>query len=92
MSLVEYTQDRIDNIVIGITDVMVTLTDICMSLKAASDPGAYKMEEDLIALSVFCDSIRDYDVTSDILTQDEINTIIEFCVLITEKYDMQFQY
>jgi hypothetical protein len=91
MSLVEYTQDRIDNIVVGIAEVMITLTSISMCLRAASDPGVYKMEEDLIALSVFHDSIRHYDVESKILTQDEINTIIEFCILITEKYDMQFQ-
>ena len=90
MSLVTYTQTRLDAIVIGFSEEAVRIADIAMALRSYSDPGAFIAEEDLMTFHVFLDSIRNYDVLSGVLTQEDINDIIEMCTQIVDKYNLQF--
>lgn len=82
------TQTEYDEIVAAMLSFEVKLANKVSMLRRQNDPDAFRREEELMALQNVLFSIAHYDITSNILTESEIDwyyelgtTIIQNCSL-----------
>ena len=80
------TQTEYDEIVAAMVTFEVNLANKVSMLRRQNDPDAFRREEELMALQNVLFSIAHYDITSNILTESEIEwfyelgtTIIQNC-------------
>ena len=80
------TQTEYDEIVAAMVTFEVNLANKVSMLRRQNDPDAFRREEELMALQNVLFSLAHYDITSNILTESEIEwfyelgtTIIQNC-------------
>lgn len=78
------TQTELDNIVLAIADKEVDRMVLVASLRRQGDPKAREMEESQLMLSNLVSALRDYDITSTLLSQDNLDYMIELATIITQ--------
>ena len=66
------TQTDFDNMVLGIAYHQVRIGIVTVALRGQGDPDAWRREEELMMLQNIIDALRDYDVTDDYLTYENI--------------------
>jgi len=71
-----------DNRISQIEDAKLVYSYKMCILKIQKDPGAFQMQREYMMLLNVTDSLSGYDITSDILTQDEIRYLFELSTLI----------
>ena len=77
-------QTDFDNIVLGIADHQVRLGIVAAALRRQGDPDAWRREEELMILQNIIDSLRDYDVDADFLTDENIWYLHELATIVVE--------
>jgi hypothetical protein len=78
------TQSEFDGIVLTIANKEVDRMVIVTALRRQGDPKAREMEESQMMLSNIISSLRDYDITSTLLSQDDIDYMIELATIVTQ--------
>lgn len=78
------SQIELDEIVLTIANKEVDRMVIIAALRRQGDPKAREMEESQMMLSNLISALRDYDITSTLLSQDDINYMIELATIITQ--------
>jgi hypothetical protein len=78
------TQTEYDQIVIGIANYQTDLASIMVDMKKQGDPDTWRREEEGMMLLNIFESLRDYDIESEILTDEEINILYELATNIVE--------
>lgn len=78
------TQTELDNIVLTIADKEVDRMVNVAALRRQRDPKAREMEESQMMLVNLTSSLRDYDITSTLLSQEDIDYMIELATIITQ--------
>ncbi len=81
---IEITQADFDSIVIGIAEHQVRLADITVAMRRQGDADAWRREEELMMLQNIINALRDYDVTDDYLSTQDIFNLHELATLIVE--------
>lgn len=84
MSILTYTQEEIDDIVIGMADHQVRMAQNVVTLKKAGVYQVTEIEERLMCLTNIIDSLKNYNMALETLTDDEIYKLIETATLIVE--------
>ena len=82
------TQDEFDNTVLGIADNEVRMTYVTCQLRRQNDPDCNRREEELMMLQNVLNGLRNYDITSGILTDDQINYYYELATSIVQNCPM----
>jgi len=75
------TQTELDNIVISMAGWETDMAYKAALLRKQNDPDCNVQEEALMFLQNVMNSLRNYDVTEDILTDAEINYLFELATL-----------
>ena len=70
-------QDYVDNLVQKTASLTVDLAVKVVSLRVQQDPDWWRMGQALMAIQSLTWSIRDYDITADIFTEQELMYIEE---------------
>ena len=78
------TQEELDDIVLSLADKGVDRAVTVAALRRQGDPKAGELEESQIMFSNVMNSLRDYDIDSTLLSQDDINYCIELATIITQ--------
>jgi hypothetical protein len=78
------SQTDYDNMVLSIGDYHVTMANKCCLLRRQNDPDWMRMEEELMLLQNVLFAMRDYDITSDILTDAEIAYYQELAIQVIQ--------
>lgn len=84
MALPSITQTELDTIILSIANYFVDLTTKAAKLRRQNDPAAWKREREMIALHNYYTSLLFYDVSSGIMTDDELRRIIEYATRLIE--------
>lgn len=71
------TQTDLDNNVIAIADKHVLRMGIVADLRLQGDPEAKRIEQEQMLTQNILSALQDYDITSDILTDTEIDYLLE---------------
>ena len=71
------TQTELDNAVIGLASKHVDLMVKACDLRRQGDPSAKRIEEEQMLVQNCLASLKDYDITSDYLNQDDIDYLLE---------------
>ncbi len=71
------TQNDFDTIVIAIADKHVLRMGVVADLRRQGDPQAQRLEQEQMMLQNVLSAMQDYDVTSDILTDSDIEYLQE---------------
>ena len=79
---IEITQTDFDSIVLGIVEHQVRLGIITAAMRRQGDTDAWRREEELMMLQNIVDALRDYDVTDDYLSNQDILDLHELVILI----------
>jgi hypothetical protein len=79
------TQESHDSAVLSIADNQVRLANVCSQLRRQGDPDAWKREEEGMMLLNILDSLRDYDITFDYLSHDEIEYMYELAIILIQR-------
>ena len=82
------TQEHVDNLVLGIAAFTVDFAERCLDLFVQGDPDAWNQEQKLIAVQSVLWSLRDYDITTEILTEDEVMYLEELATSIIQDCPM----
>ena len=82
------SQTEYDNIVLGIADHEVRMTDVLVAMKRQGDPDCWRRENELMMLQNILHALKHYDVDAEILTDEEIwymhemaTQIVQYCPL-----------
>ena len=78
------TQAEFDDIVLGIADHEVRLAYLACRMRRQNDPDCNRREEELMMLQNVLYGLRNYDITSDILTDAEIRYYYELATSIAQ--------
>jgi len=78
------TQDAFDEAVLGIAAHEVRIGYACCQLRRQNDPDANRVEDELMMLQNVLYGVRNYDITSEILTDEEIAYYFELSTLIVQ--------
>ena len=77
-------QADFDNIVLGISEHQVRLGVITVAMHRQGDPDAWRREEELMMLQNIIDALKNYDVTDDYLTDENIWYLHELATIVVE--------
>lgn len=88
MGALTLTQERFDDIVIGMVERQIDFMDITAQLRKQDDSAAYNREEENLMLQNLIDALKHYDVDSEILTDEEIYYYQELATLVVESCPM----
>ena len=77
-------QTDFDNIVLGIAGHQVRLGVATAALRRQGDPDAWRREEELMMLQNIIDTLRDYDVDADFLSDENIWYLHELATIVVE--------
>jgi hypothetical protein len=80
------TQDELDDIVVALADRHVDVMVKACDLRRQGDPEARRIEEEQMLVQNCLSALKDYDVTSDVLTEDDIAYNIELITGATLMY------
>lgn len=80
------TQDEFDNKVLAIAGKEVSLAVIVADLRRQDDPAALRLEEQGMTLNNVLSALKNYDITSGILTDTEIDYLFELATITTQTY------
>ena len=72
MAFTIVTQEYVDDFVIGASSFAVDFAEKVMDLVVHNDPDAFREEQKLMALQAVIWSLRDLDIETEILSEDEI--------------------
>lgn len=78
------TQETFDEIVLTIADKQINRCMVVASLRKQGDPKARELFESQMMLSNILSSLKNYDVTSTLLSTDDIDYLIELATIITQ--------
>jgi hypothetical protein len=78
------TQTEFDNMVLAIADHEVRVAYACCQLRRQNDPDCNRIEEELMLLQNALYGLRNYDISSEILTDAEINYYVELSTLVVQ--------
>ena len=79
---IEITQTDFDSIVLGIAEHQVRLANITAAMRRQGDTDSWRREEELMMLQNIVNALRDYDVTDDYLSNQDILDLHELVILI----------
>jgi len=79
-----YTQTEYDNIVLGIADHEVRITDVLVAMKRQDDPDSWRLENELMMLQNVLHALKHYDVDADFLSDDDIYYLHELATLVVQ--------
>ena len=82
----DMTQSELDNKVLAIAEKEISLAIIIADLRRQSDPMANTLEEQAMVLNNVLSSLKDYDITSGIITDSEIDYLLELATITTQTY------
>lgn len=71
------TQNEFDDTVLAIASKHLDIMVITADLRRQGDPAAHRLEEEQMMVQNVISALKDYDVTSDVLSDDDINYLIE---------------
>ena len=71
------TQTDFDNTVLSIASSHLDMMVITADLRRQGDPGAHRLEEEQMLVQNVISALKDYDVTSDVLSDEDVNYLIE---------------
>ena len=77
-------QETFDNTVLGIAEFESKLAYIAVQMRRQNDPDANRREEEMMFLQNVLNGLRNYDITSEILTDDEVNYYFELAVQVIQ--------
>lgn len=80
------TQEELDNKVLAIAEKEIDLAVIIADLRRQGDPLASRLEEQGMVLNNVLSSLKDYDITSGIITDAEIDYLLELATITTQTY------
>ena len=80
------TQAILDAKVLAVAAKGVDMMYISASLRRQGDPAAARLEEEYMFLQNVLYAVRDYDVTSDLLTADDINYLFELATNVVQSH------
>ena len=80
------TQNEFDSLVIVFAQKEITYATKVVDLRRQGDPLSQYAEERQIFLNNVLMALRDYDVTSDVMEQSEIDYLFELATLATESW------
>jgi hypothetical protein len=80
------TQSELDNKVLAIAEKEINLAVIIADLRRQSDPLANTLEEQAMVLNNVLSALRDYDITSGIITDTQIDYLLELATITTQTY------
>lgn len=78
------TQTEYDQIIVGIADYQTELASIMVEMKRQGDPDVWRREEEGMMLLNIFEALRDYDIESEILTDEEVSILHELATNIVE--------
>ena len=78
------TQTELDDTVLTIGSYFVELTEVAADQRGDADPEAYNREEEMMMLFNVYDALRFYDVSSGVLSNEEIRYLTELASVIIE--------
>lgn len=78
------TQTKYDNIVLGVADQEIRVAYSVCQLRRQNDPDCNRIEEELMMLQNILYGLRNYDISSEILTDAEIAYYLELSTLIVQ--------
>jgi len=79
-----YTQTEYDNIVLGIAEHEIRITDKLVAMKRQNDPDCWRQENELMMLQNCLHALKHYDVDADFLSDEDIYYLHELCVLVIQ--------
>ena len=82
------TQTQFDDTVLGIAEHEVRIGYIACQMRRQNDPDHNRIEEELMMLQNVLTGLRNYDITSDILTDAEIDYYFELSTQIVQNCPM----
>lgn len=78
------TQTEFDDIVLTIANKEVNRCMVVASLRRQDDSKAREMEESQLMLSNILSALKNYDITSTLLSTNDIDYLIELATIITQ--------
>lgn len=78
------TQESYDNTILSVAEHEVRIGYAVCQLRRQNDPDCNRLEEELMMLQNVLYGLRNYDITSEILTDTEINYYFELSTLIVQ--------
>jgi len=82
------TQAEFDDTVLGIANHEVRLAYAVCQMRRQNDPDCNRREEELMMLQNIIYGLRNYDITSDILTDAEISYYYELATNVVQNCPM----
>jgi hypothetical protein len=79
------TQEELDGLVICIATKGVYYAETTCDFRRQSDPDSLRRETEYIMLRNIITALQNYDITSEILSEDDISYLFELAILILEK-------
>lgn len=78
------SQTEFDNIVIGIAEHEVRMTNVTVAMKRQGDPDVWRQENELMMLQNILHALKHYDVDADFLSSDDIAYLHEMATQIVQ--------
>ena len=78
------TQTEFDQVVLGIQEHGVRIAYNAARMRIQNDPDCNRIERELMMLTVIIEALKNYDITSEILTDAEIAYYFELATQIVQ--------
>ncbi len=78
------TQEEYDRLIQSIATYEVRMADKVAALRSQRDPDAFRREEELMLLQNVLFTLNHYDITSGILTEQEIDKCHELATIVVQ--------
>lgn len=80
------TQSELDEKILAIAEKEISLAAVIADLRRQDDPASLRLEEQGMTLNNVLSALKNYDITSGILTDTEIDYLFELATITTQTY------
>jgi hypothetical protein len=88
MGALTLTQAKFDDIVLGIADRQTELAQKAIRMRRQGDTNVFEVENHLMVVQNIIDTLRDYDIEWEILTEEEVYKMQEVATVAIEQCPM----